>query len=320
MVAKMISYISSNTRSATAWLRILAYYVQRILVSRRFRYLAARATVAILTLIHGRSGLAKTPSHPLVGVIRKKGFVCLGQVLSSHQCIDILRYLRHKKMKAARGAGHKFTLGSVPPGTLMGDYSLDTIVNCPHVMELANRPDILALAAEYIGYVPTVTTMGIRWSFPSDDFDADVQGFHRDSELASVKLLVYLTDVDVESGPHDYVQGSHHDRMPIRLRRYSTREILDRYGTSTVVTGPSGTALAIDTKGIHRGLPPTRRARLLLSIQYSLLPCFIYEYVPVRYMGRAKLHPYINRLMVNESSSINVQPITEHEEFTAVRE
>jgi len=63
------------------------------------------------------------------------------------------------------------------------------------------------------------------------------------------------------------------------------------------VTGAAGTAFAIDTRGIHKGVPPLARPRLILCIQYSLLPCLIYEYAPVLRAG-ATVDRYINRLIV----------------------
>jgi hypothetical protein len=165
-------------------------------------------------------------------------------------------------------------------------------------MDLANHPDVLRLAGDYLGYTPTITLMGLRWSFPCGDTDADVQHYHRDSEPGSIKLMVYLTDVDAGNGPHSYVPGTHLDRMPLRLRRYSDREVAAEHGDGVTITGAAGTSFVIDSKGIHKGTPPARADRLLLVIQYSLLPCLMYDYAPVAYHGGARLDGYVNRLMV----------------------
>lgn len=228
-----------------------------------------------------------------------KGYLQMGQLLSKKQCEDIRAWLRPRKMVAMRGSGSTFSLENVPAGARFGDYPLDTVVNCPHVMELANHPAVLGMAAAYLGYTPRITLASLRWSFPTDTAASDdVQQFHRDSEPGSIKLMVYLTDVDESSGPHTYVGGTHRDRMPLRLQRYSDEEILQRY-RPTVITGPAGTGFAIDTKGIHKGTPPIRQARLVLAIQYSLLPRLIYENDRVTYWGPVHLDPYINGLIVD---------------------
>lgn len=205
-------------------------------------------------------------------------------------------------MVAARAGGQVFRAGAVPAGTRFADYPLDSVVHCPHILALANRPDVLQLAQDYLGYTPTITQLALRWSFPGAQADADVQGFHRDSEPGSIKLLAYLTDVDLDAGPHSYVAGTHRDRMPLRLHHYADADIARDYGAGLVVTGPAGTAFAIDTKGIHKGTPPRRHAPLVLMVQYSLLPCLIYDYSPVAYRGGLAVDRYVNRLMISAAS------------------
>lgn len=293
----MQKYLSVRSGSR-ARLKLLGYYAQRVCTSRRLRRVTTRALVAGLGALHGREGRPREPG-PRVAILRAQGFLRMDRLLSPSECAEMLAWLRPRPLIAARGNGAAFTLDSVPHDANIGDYPLETVVNCPHVLDLANRPDILALAAGYLGYTPVITLMGLRWSFPAGgDGDADVQHFHRDVEPGSIKLLVYLTDVDDRSGPHHYVPRSHLDRMPLRMQRYADPDVQRRHGGSIAITGPAGTAIAIDNKGIHKGVPPQTRPRLLLVIQYSLLPCLMYEYAPVPYRGRARFSPYTNRLMI----------------------
>jgi len=293
----MQKYISFHSDDRFARLKLFGYYAQRLTTSRKVRRLATRLTIGWLRMRYGVSRLAER-RFAATEAMRTKGYLSLGSLLSQEQCAEILGYLRDKQLFASRGGGMWFPMSAPPNGIAIGDYALDTVVNCPHIMELANHPMILALASNYIGYIPTITTMGIRCSFPTDKIDEDVQGFHRDSEMGSIKVMIYLTDVDASSGPHVYVQGTHLDRIPIRLRRHSDMEVMCKHGGGVRITGPAGTAFAIDTKGIHKGAPPISCPRLLLGIQYSLLPCLIYQYEPVEYFGNAHFDSYINRLMV----------------------
>lgn len=292
-----MKYISMRSSSSYARLKLMAYYLQRLTTSRRLRHVATLTTIACLRALRGRAASSGGSSESVVA-LRETGYLPLGRLLSEQQCDEILAHMRSKRIKATRGSGESFTVDAVPPGTSTGDHELEHVVNCPHIMELANHPALLALAASYIGYTPTITLLGMRWSFPDDRPDVDVQGFHRDSEAGSVKLMVYLTEVDMDAGPHHYVPGTHRDRMPLRMQRYADADIARLHGAGIVVTGAAGTAFLIDTKGIHKGMPPAGRARLLLGIQYSLLPCLVYEYEPVAYRGAAAVDPYVNRLMV----------------------
>ena len=54
----------------------------------------------------------------------------------------------------------------------------------------------------------------------------------------------------------------------------------------------------MDTRGIHKGMAPTGRPRLLLQIQYSLLPVYMYRYEKPRRTAPEQLDRYINRLFV----------------------
>lgn len=290
-----VKYVTVGA-SRNARLKLFGYYVQRAVTSRRIRHAATRAAVALLGTLHGR--IERRQPAGAGAALRAQGYAPLGSLLSPAQCAEALAWLRGRDMVAVRGDGRAFSIDDVPPGARVADFPVGSAVHCPHLLALANRPDLLAVATDYLGYTPTITLMGLRWSFPRPTSDADVQGFHRDSDAASIKLLVYLTDVDADAGPHSYVAGTHLDRMPLRLRRYADQEIVRKHGTGIVVTGPAGTGFFIDTRGIHKGTPPTRRARLVLIVQYSLLPCLIYDYAPVPYHGNLRVDPYVNRLLI----------------------
>jgi hypothetical protein len=181
----------------------------------------------------------------------------------------------------------------------MANYDLKDIIDAPHLLELANRPSLLRLATSYIGCKPTISALGLRWSFPGAGIATDVQAFHRDLEdWRYLKILVYLTDVDEEAGPHVYVRGSHLTKSSIRFQQYRDAEIQEKYGTekTVVATGKAGFGFAVDTSGIHKGAVPEREPRLMLQIQYSLLPAYAYRYTPHPYRGSLTLDPYINRL------------------------
>ena len=66
----------------------------------------------------------------------------------------------------------------------------------------------------------------------------------------------------------------------MRLQPYSDDDIGRRYGASRIasITGQAGAGFAVDTHGIHKGMVPTQTPRLLLQIQYSLLPVYMYRY------------------------------------------
>lgn len=294
----MQKQVSIKGGSPNARLKLLGYYAQRIITSRTLRKFANYGLVAGLRTLHGPALAAQTPDLDVLDAMRRRGLLDMGRLLSAQQCAEMLDWLRDKEMTPGRSSGPPFRIDGRPAYTRVGDHSLETLVNCPHVMDLANHPRVLGVATCYLGYTPVISLMALRWTFPGESRDDSMLAFHRDSEPGSIKLLVYLTDVDLDAGPHSYLPGSHRERMPLRLRHYRDDEVRGRHGVPLEVTGPAGTAFFIDTKGIHRGAPPRRSARLLLSIQYSLLPCLLYDYAPVAYRGQERFSPYVNRLMV----------------------
>jgi len=57
-----------------------------------------------------------------------------------------------------------------------------------------------------------------------------------------------------------------------KVRRYRDDEVLGFFGSDRIleIHGAKGTGFAEDTLCIHKGLPSTRNARLLLQFQYAL--------------------------------------------------
>jgi hypothetical protein len=64
------------------------------------------------------------------------------------------------------------------------------------------------------------------------------------------------------------------------------------------VTGPRGTTFMVDTWGVHKGNIPVNRARLLLQVQYSILPIANFDYRPVSFAAASPHDRYTNRLIL----------------------
>ena len=85
-------------------------------------------------------------------------------------------------------------------------------------------------------------------------------------------------------------------------KAYSQDELERRFGRDkmTTVVGPRGTTFIADTLGVHRGVSPIARPRLILQVQYSLLPvfAFLYERFEARTKDRSLAgEQYCNRLV-----------------------
>ncbi len=150
------------------------------------------------------------------------------------------------------------------------------------VQELLGDPFLLRVAGAYLGCAPVFDALALSWSAlaKSDDClsSALAQQFHFDMDrIKWLKILIYLTDVDKDSGPHCYVSGTHKaGSQPKALlergyQRISDADIVAHYGKQRIVelTGRRGTVIFVDTRGYHKGKPPISDHRLLLIFSFS---------------------------------------------------
>lgn len=282
----------------------LLYYTQRLVTHPKLRQVISAGLTTGVRLKEGHPQFGQAASadeETSFQALCENGYAPLAALLSQEQVTDIHNFLRGKRLAEHGPARRTFLLEEVPGDVRLADYRLKDVIDCPHLLELANSPFLLRLATRYVGCKPTISAVGLRWSFPREVTGAGLQAFHRDSDdWRFVKVFVYLTDVDEGSGPHVYVKESHLTKAPLRLREYRDEDILREYGVERVVSvvGPKGFGFAADTYGIHKGAVPSKRPRLLLQFQYSLLPVFAYRYKPESYSGNLALDKYINRLIV----------------------
>ena len=296
----MLEYASLRSGIGIPSWRGCLYYAQRFAIHPSIRRAAARMIAAGINLRQQRpaSTLSDAGARALEWMVRD-GYGLLPDMLSPRQIDDILDYLGGKPLLLRDGSLASLAVAQVR--TTIADVPLETVLNCPHVLELANSPILIGLARSYLGCMPTISTIGIRWSFPGSGEAVQTQNFHRDpDDWRFFKFFLYLSDVDLESGPHIYVKGTHRQAGTLRARRLNLEDLERRYGSDAViaVTGPRGTAFVADTYGIHAGPVPISRPRLLLEVGYSILPVFALQYRPRPIDHGQMLDPYVNRLLL----------------------
>ena len=108
-------------------------------------------------------------------------------------------------------------------------------------------------------------------------------GWHRDSMYEKqIKAISYLSDVDGDNGPFQYVVGSHSKGSVLRtldlhhgpnLKRFRADD-LERWCESNqerveTIVGSAGDVILVDTRGLHRGMPIISGTRYALTNYYS---------------------------------------------------
>jgi len=147
------------------------------------------------------------------------------------------------------------------------------------IRRVLNDPALLAIASRYLGGPPVHQGTRLRWSYGVELSELEKykysRMFHYDlDDYKAIKFFFYLTDVDMNTGPHVCVRGSH------KTKRFSHRVLRGRcsdeavstyYGTDkvAVICGPAGTGFAEDTFCMHKGLATIQEDRLILILEYA---------------------------------------------------
>jgi hypothetical protein len=295
----MFAYARLTPGAGFAPDRALFYYAQRLVTLPWARRTVSGFIAHRLRRRHGLPAdatLAPERARALAQ-LRQDGMTSLEPLLTTAQVDALATYFQGQPVIGPDGA--PMSPAQLPPGTAAAPYPLEVVLACPGLLEVLNAPEVLALASAYLRCKPTLSSVGVRWSFPRADRQARTQEYHRDlDDWRFLKLFIYLTDVDEGGGPHSYVRGSHKTGFGLKALAYARDDIERRYGSEAIadVLGARGTTFMADTLGIHCGLPPTERPRLILQVQYSLLPIYAFLYAPAE-RSEPALDAYCNRLL-----------------------
>ena len=302
----MIPYARLRPGPGFAPGKALLYYAQRVVTLPPARRFISSVISGAVRLMHGAVAIPSVEAGAAGALadLAEHGVAMLSPLLADAAVARMLAYFLDQPVVAPDGG--LVPLERLAPGAATADYPLRTALDCPGMMELLNAPAIMQLCTQFLGCKPTVSSLGVRWSFPGAGRTARTQEFHRDlDDWRFLKLFVYLTDVDHGSGPHTYVRGSHKTAFSLKAKAYSRSELDRRFGPDSFlsIVGPRGTTFIADTLGVHRGDAPAARPRLVLQAQYSLLPIFAFDYAPVLRTDLG-FDGYSNRLLVRDPEGV----------------
>ena len=284
-------FYRSGRHSKRAWRGALHAHCRTN--GRSTRYLAGLLRMikpkARLEPVTGLLGeLSVAAQHRIAQTLAREGFYIFERRIPPELCDEIERFAATTPASIeGRGTTPAERIVYDPGHPVSRTYRLseDDIVANPGVQQLMGDPSILAVANAYLPIAPMLARVNVWWSAPTDQGPGDdaAQLFHFDFDAppAWLKIFVYLSDVDANSGPHVFVRGSHVPDHPaaaaLRRRGYvriSDAEIDAAFGRENVVelVGRRGTVLAVDTRGFHKGKEPISGRRLLVQLVYATPP------------------------------------------------
>lgn len=177
---------------------------------------------------------------------------------------------------------------------IFGAESLSELIS-----EFSSSPSFEAVANAYNG-IPTgnAFTMAAKMPFKSNN-PGSGDGWHRDAFFRQFKAIIYLSDVELENGPFQFVKGSHRllnvlkdlwvgglSYMQYRIRDDQIDKIIKKNPARlTTYTAKAGTLILVDTSSIHRGMPIEKGVRYALTNYYfpktRITECLYKQFSPV---------------------------------------
>ena len=156
------------------------------------------------------------------------------------------------------------------------NFDSQDLIDSSEVQKYMFDPVLMKIAQKYLKSRPILDLVAMWWSRPArseKEKAAAAQLFHFDMDrIKFLKFFFYLTNVTSETGPHCYVQGSHKQVPDIfyKDRRFSDQEVDVHFGNRVLeLCGTKGTIIAVDTRGLHKGLSLVRDERLLFQLEFA---------------------------------------------------
>jgi hypothetical protein len=223
------------------------------------------------------------PAEERVAAMREDS-ACMGlrippalvaEIVAGCRTAPLLHWHTRRSFHFEDVAHGRFTDGS--PAVIADVQGVDAI---PAARAVATDPVVLRTLELYMGYRPIGFDLRVLASFASDVSDdtrrayGQTIDFHFDVHSYNfVYANYYLSDVDVGSGAHVMVTGSHDDkpaRWLLGSARRTDAEVLGHYGAERVrvIEGPAGTGFLQDSSCYHKASPTKTRERLMMHVRY----------------------------------------------------
>lgn len=212
----------------------------------------------------------KRKNGKLIRELNKNGFYVINNYLDRKECLESLNLIKENFEKYGEFVKHaqdKRIFGIQKVNKLASIYFKDK--NLLNIGEVVNKENT------YCAFTL------LNW-LKDERRGSSGEGWHRDSFLSQYKTILYLTDVNKQSGPFQIMPKSHKLRNILKLMlrgklsylqtRYQDAEIKDYSNILKkkikTITGKAGTLIIFNSSTIHRGKPIIKGERLALTNYY----------------------------------------------------
>lgn len=286
------------------------YYIQQYIININLRNFLSNFEKIVFKLFYKKNFLHKSfneNSHSKL--LKEKGISNIFELDSLNNNKNlILNYFNNNKIFYDKDPDRLFDLNERDEKIKIGYYKPEVTANCPFIFDIVNDPTLIEILNSYFETPYKLDYMAAWWSFTNKNQALEkTQYFHRDLDsLNFLKFFFYLTDVDQNSGPHQYIKYSHKNYFGHKINRKTIDEKnLDDLAKKNLFTfvGKSGSVIAENTFGFHRAKTPTSNDRLMLVLCYSIVRTYYGPKKPFLDINNLKLknkniNKYINQAYI----------------------
>lgn len=257
--------------------------IYRIILDKRYFY---HYLQGLITNVDIRKKLAKLEANFYktqkrtsikTNFIRENSYIENPLTIHEEKVKEIMESLEEYKCQDQLDDTVKFDINSRPETCKLAFYDGIDLFQSEPILEMAVNDSLIEIFNDLYGCDPIIDHIAAWWTFPSEH-EHDTQYWHRDIDTLNIlKFLVYLTDVDMDSGPHFLIPGSHNFQIKTaKYKKHSDQDkefetMINQRGTKAFV-GSAGTNFLENTFAFHKGTNPKQNPRLLLEIIYSRVP------------------------------------------------
>jgi hypothetical protein len=219
--------------------------------------------------------------NAMVGDLRNDGY-CVLPFKVSPVLVDTLKKESLGYSYKLKGGSESKTISGIdpnnPPDCVSASAVPDSVTSSSALQEINEDHLFVEIASQYLGTPVSAIDSSFWYTFangvPSSD---SAQLFHYDLDtIRWIKVFIYLSDVDRNRGPHEYVVASHlaTNKPPkIMVRNYArvSDEEIDTFfpGRRRSLLGEAGTVIIGDTRCFHKGNAVDEKYRLIYSPIYA---------------------------------------------------
>jgi len=207
-----------------------------------------------------------------------KGYHVFKERIPNDMCDELMRFsLENQLIPRVANSPHMFYDRANPIATVYDTPNQSAIFGSLAFQRLISDPSLLAVVEAYLGPHFYLQNASMRWSNARKknvSLSDAAQLYHADIDTINwVKIFVYLTDVNVDTGPFCFISGSHRNKpKPVRRDgRLRDEELSAVYKPSDFieVVGKRGTTIVADTIGFHKGKPLAQDDRLMMYLTFG---------------------------------------------------